>query len=150
MTVPIRGLLSLLLAVAIPTTIAAQTLEGLPGNWALDRPASTFGPGDPGADRVEIVMSPTDVGVRRFFFGALEPSVWTLALDGSAPPPPKRGSALVIDGRLVITHERAQEVVTHVYTVEGDTLSVERSIRARSPNGDAAPLTHVMVFRRVT
>ena len=150
MTVAIRGLLSLVLALIIPTAIAAQALEGLAGHWALDRAASTFGPGDPGADRIEIVVSPTEASVRRFFFGALEPSVWTLALDGSAPPPPKRGSALVIGGKLVITHERAQQIVTHVYTIVGDTLFVERSIRAKSPNEDAAPLTHVMVFRKMT
>ena len=96
---------------------------------------------------MEISFSPTHVRLARFF-NALGPSVWTFALDGSAPPPPQRGSARVIDGKLVITRERAVEVVTHVYTVEGDTLLVERSIRGKSTNGDAS-VRHVMVYRKI-
>jgi hypothetical protein len=147
MRIACLGLLALALALATPANIAAQGLDGLTGSWALDRAVSTFGPGDPGAERVDILVSATEVRVTRFFDALPEASVWTFALDGSAPPPPKRGSALVIDGKLVITQERALEVVTHAYTVEGDTLRVERSIQAKS-NRDGQALKRVMVFRR--
>ena len=127
---------------------SAQSLQESGGGWALDRASSTFGPGDPGADRVEIAFSPTEVSVRRFFNPSSPTgSVWTLPLDGSAPPSPKRGSAVVVDGnKLVITHVRAQQVVTHVYTVAGDALTVDRSIQS----ADGTNLKHTMVFKRVS
>jgi hypothetical protein len=126
---------------------SAQSLQELAGGWALDRASSSFGPGDPGADRVEIAFSPTEVTVRRFFNpGSPTGSVWTLPLDGAAPPFPQRGSARVVDGdKLVITHVRAQQLVTHVYTVAGDALTVDRSIQS----SDGTDLKHTMVFKRV-
>src|SRR5918993_3326347 len=109
-----------LLVVVYPlasSSAAAQSLQELAGRWALDRASSSFGPGDPGADRVEIAFSTTEVTVRRFFNpGSPTGSVWTLPLDGSAPPSPQRGSAVVDGNKLMITHVRAQQVVTHVYT----------------------------------
>jgi hypothetical protein len=145
-----RALLFLSVATALPAPIAAQGLEGLAGGWTLDRAVSTFGPGDPGAERIDIALSATEVRVTRFFNGVSDPSLWELALDGSAPQPPKRGSALVVDGRLVITHERARETVIHRYLVEGDTLRVERSVRVNSSDKDVMAPSHVMVFRRQT
>jgi hypothetical protein len=141
-------LLPLIPAFVLPTNIAAQGLDDLTGAWALDRSVSTFGPGDPGAERVDILVSPTEVTVRRIFNPQGPGSVWTLPLDGSTLPPPRdRGSALPVDGKLVITHKRTREVVTHVYTVEGDTLFVERSINTISR--DTPDLRHTMVFRRI-
>jgi hypothetical protein len=140
-------LLPLLFALTTPTNAAAQGLDALTGSWALDRAVSTFGPGDPGAERVDIRVWPKEVTVTRIYRDSEGPSVWTLALDGSEPPPPRTGSALPIDGKLVITHKRAREVVTHVYTVEGNTLFVERSIYTIS--GDTPDFKHTMVFKRV-
>ena len=144
----IRSLLRLLplVAFAIPTNTSAQGVEDLTGSWALDRASSTFGPGDPGADRVDIFVSPTEVRIARFFAQLPNPSAWTLPLDDSAPPPPKTGSALPVDGRLVITHSRTREIVTHVYWVEDDTLFVERSIHTTNVPG----FKHTMVFKRVS
>jgi hypothetical protein len=132
-----------------PLFVAAQGLEGLVGGWELDTAVSTFVAGD--AVRLDIRLTPREVSVTRIFKASgPPPSVLTLALDGSAPPPPRVGSARVIDGKLVVTHTRAREVVTHVYTVEGDTLSVERSIQGRNPaNAAAPPLKHVMVFSKI-
>ena len=138
-------LLLLVVAFAIPTNTSAQGIEDLTGSWALDRASSTFGPGDPGADRVDILVSPTEVRIARSFAQLPNPSVWTLPLDDSAPPP-KTGSALPVDGRLVITHSRTREIVTHVYWVEDDTLFVERSIHTTNVPG----FKHTMMFKRVS
>ena len=139
-----------LLVVVYPlasSSASAQSLQELAGRWALDRASSSFGPGDPGADRVEIAFSTTEVTVRRFFNpGSPTGSVWTLPLDGSAPPSPQRGSAVVDGNKLMITHVRAQQVVTHVYTVAGDTLTVDRSIQS----ADGTNLKHTMLFKRVS
>jgi len=140
----ILWLASLLLVLNLPVNVAAQQLQGLAGNWALDRLASTFGPGDPGAERVQIVLSGSDVSISRYFASA-GPAVWTLRIDGSTPQPPKVGAAAVIDGKLVVTHQRQRELVTHTYTVEGDTLLIERLLTA--PN--RTPFRHTMVYKRL-
>ena len=143
----LRFLLMFSFVFANQSSHAGQSIQELAGKWALDRAASTFGPGDPGADLVEIEFSADEVTVRRFYAASPQASVWTLPLDGSAPPPPRRGSALIVDGQLVITHARAREVVTHAYNLSGNTLLVNRSIQ--SSDGDARSLKHTMVFKRV-
>jgi hypothetical protein len=147
MTVPIR-LLFLVLALDVPGNTAAQGLEGLAGSWALDTVASPFEPGD--AVRLDIRFTATEVSVTRIFKeSGPPPSELMLALDGSPPLPPKVGSARAIDGKLIITHNRAREVVTHTYAVEGTTLLVERSIQANAVDGVVAPLKRTIVFRRI-
>ena len=145
---PAPCLLALLFALTAPLAPAAQSLDRLFGSWALDRAASTFGPGDPGAERVQIVLSPTEVGVTRINSNQyIPPSVWILALDGSPPPAPRVGSATQVDDALVITHVRRNETVTHVYRVVGDILRVERAVRW-ADGKDA--FTHTMVYRKIS
>src|SRR4051794_28389512 len=103
--------LSLFLILAIPVDGAAQGIDRLAGSWELDRAVSTFGPGDFGAGRLDIALSPQEVTVTKSDFQAsIPPSVWILPLDGSSPPPPRIGSALPVDGTLVIKHERRREI----------------------------------------
>jgi hypothetical protein len=147
-----RSVLRLLpcaLIVLIPNIASGQSLDVLNGSWALDRAVSTFGPGDPGAAILDIRVLPQRVMVIRTFSQPQlqEPSVWELPLDGSTLPPPKDvGSAAVIDGKLVITFKRLRETATHVYTVEDDTLTVDRTIRTISD--DTPDFVHTMVYRR--
>lgn len=134
------------LLVAFPLN-AAQTPNDLSGSWTLDRPASTFGPGDWGAETIDIRMTPEQVTVSRTFDQVERPAVWELPLDGSTLPPPRdKGSVQLVDGRLQITFQRLNDVVTYLYTVEGNTLSIERTIQTRS--GATPDFMHTMVYRR--
>ena len=63
------------LVVAFPLNTAAQTPNDLNGSWTLDRPASTFGPGDSGAETIDIRMTPEQVIVSRTFDHAEGPAV---------------------------------------------------------------------------
>ena len=84
----------------------------------------------------------------RTFDEAMEPAVWELPLDGSTLPPPRdKGTAQLVDGQLQITFQRVSQVVTYRYTVEWDTLWIERTIVTRS--GAAPDFTHTMVYKRV-
>ena len=144
---PAPGLLALLFALAASLATAAQSLDNLSGGWRLDRPASTFGPGDPGSERLDFVISPAEVTVIKAALSQYVPeSVWKLALDGSPPPPPRIGSATQVDDTLVITHARRTETVIHVYRVVGEILRVERTVRWADGRGD---FTHTMVYRRI-
>jgi hypothetical protein len=146
LTCALRFVATCVLVLCLTGKVAAQSLVGLAGSWALDRTASTFGPGDPGADRVDITLSPTEVTVKRFYNGGSPGgSVWQLMLDGTPPPAPRNGSARVIDGKLLITHKRGLEVVTHAYSVDGDAMRVERSIQS----GASPAFRHTMVFKRI-
>jgi hypothetical protein len=133
---------------ALPLSTSAQTLTELNGSWALDRPASTFGPGDWGAAIIDIRVTATQVSISRTFDEAPGPAVWELPLDGSTLSPPRdKGTAQVVGGRLQITFQRVSEVVTYRYAVEEDTLRIERTIVTRS--GVAPDFTHTMVYKRV-
>jgi hypothetical protein len=138
------------LVVAFPLNSAAQTPNDLNGSWTLDRPASTFGPGDWGAETIDIRMTPEQVMVARSFEhaeGPAVPAVWELPLDGSTLPPPRdKGSAQFVNGKLQITFQRLNEVVTYLYTVEGNTLSIERTIQTQS--GAKPDFTHTMIYHR--
>jgi hypothetical protein len=138
--------LGLVLTLLAPVNVSAQGDEKLAGTWVIDRNLSSYGPGDPGAERLIIELSANHVIVNRVFTQASKPAVWSLPLTG-APPPPRSGSARVLDGKLVITHDRREQVVIHVYTVKGDTLSVERTIHTKL-GGRAPDVQHVMVYRR--
>jgi hypothetical protein len=144
MRIAVLWLASVVLVLSQSVHIGAQQLPGLAGSWVLDRPASTFGPGDPGAERVEFVLSASDVVINRYFASA-GGAVWTFPLDGSPPQPPRVGSAAIVDGKLVVTHRRLRELVTHTYTVQGDTLLIERAIT--TPKG--APIRHAMIYKRL-
>jgi hypothetical protein len=132
---------------AVPLDTAAQTPAELNGSWALDRGASTFGPGDPGAAIIDIRVTAEQVTVSRTFDEAQGPAVWELPLDGSTLPPPRdKGTAQLVGGQLQITFQRVSEVVTYRYIADGNTLRIERTIQARS--GVTPDFSHTMIYHR--
>jgi hypothetical protein len=133
--------------VALLLNTAAQAPAELNGSWTLDRPASTFGPGDSGAAIIDIYLTAQHVSVSRTFDEVQGPAVWELPLDGSTLPPPRdKGTAQLVGGQLQIMFQRFSEIVMYRYTVEGNTLSIERTIVTRS--GAAPDFTHTMIYKR--
>lgn len=127
---------------------AAQALEDLAGDWAVDRAASTPGQGDPGAEFLTFRFTSGEVHITRTFGGSESPAVWVLPLDGS-PQAPSRGTAGIVNGQLVATFTRSSEIVVIRYAVSGGRLRVERSITGRAPANATSSVTHVMFYDRI-
>ena len=108
---------------------------------AIDRESSTIGPGDPGADRIEIAVSTNQVMIKRFYRN--EPVVWTLPL-----------ATRMVDGTLVITQVQQFRTTIWKFALDQDKLLMDHGVCqaavARCARPGYTPPMFTMVCKRVS